>query len=146
MKVLFSLIVFFCLTGCYFGANESGEEIVNNCYLARWDYDAWISYSKDGDDIWDPDKIIVSHNVFAVADHDDFIVAKQHPCGNKLPHIQDYDSLTPDRTITNYIIIDTRHDTYVVHSYDNEKDYNEAKILFDIPKDLTYKFHAKEID
>jgi hypothetical protein len=146
MKVLFALIFCVSLTSCYFGANESGEEIINDCYLAKWDYDTWISYSKNGDSIWDTDKIIVSHNVFAVGDYGEFIIAKQHPCKNKLTHIQDYGKLTPDKTITNYFIIDTRNDTFVVHRYDNEKDYNGARIIFGIPRDWPYKYYAGEID
>ena len=125
MKLSITLFLCFFLTSCYFGSNESGREIINDCYLARWDNDTWISYSKDGDAIWDADNIIVGHNIFAVGDNDDFIIAKQHPCKNTLPHIQDYDSLSPDRNVTNYYIIDTRNDSYVVHRYNNKKDFNE---------------------
>jgi len=90
--------------------------------------------------------MVVRHNVFAVGDYDDFIIAKQHPCKNNVPHIQDYDSLKPDKTITNYFIIDTRNHGYIVHRYENENDYNRARNLFGIPKDLPYKFYAEEID
>lgn len=146
MKTSIALLFCFFLTGCFFGANESGSEIINDCYLARWDSDTWISYSKDGDGIWDVENIIIGHNVFAVGDHDDFIIAKQHPCKNNLPHIQDYNNLMPDRTLTNYFIIDARNDSYLVHQYNNEKDFIEAKTQFGIPKNLPYKFYAEEID
>ncbi|WP_209023998.1 DUF3997 domain-containing protein [Saonia flava] len=146
MKVSIALLSCFFLTSCYFGANESGGEIVNNVYSARWDDDSWISYSKNGDGIWDSENIIVSHHVFAIGDYDDFIIAKQHPCKNKQPHTTDFDDLKPDRDITIYIIIDTRNDSYVVHRYQNENDFNEAKTQFGIPVNLTYKFYAKEID
>jgi len=146
MKKSIALFFSFFLTSCYFGMNESGGEIINDFYRASWDSDSWLSYSKDGSGIWDVDNIIISHNVFAVGDIDDFIIAKQHPCTNTPPHIQDYDNRRPDRTVTNYYIIDTRNDSYVVHSYKNEKDFNGARTIFKIPKNLPYKFYDKEID
>jgi hypothetical protein len=146
MKVSIALFLCFLLTGCFFGANESGKEIINDFYLASWDNDTWISYCKDGEGIWDADNILIGHNVFAVGDYDDFIIAKQHPCENALPHIQDYDNQKPNRNITNFYIIDSRNDSYVVHRYDNEKDFNEARTKFEIPIKLPYKFYSKEID
>ena len=148
MNIIKSLGVFFCfsLTSCYFGANESGEEIINDFYLARWDQNTWISYSKDSDSIFEPKKIVIGHNVFAVGNNNDFIVAKQHPCENMKSHFMDYDSLKPNRTITNYIIIDTRNHGYKLHSYSSEKEFNNQRIQFGIPKSLPYQFYDKELE
>ena len=146
MKNLIGGCLSFILTSCYFGMNEAGEEIVNNCYLVRWDSDTWISYSKSGDGIWDTENMIVGHNVFTLGDYDDFIFGMQHPCENKLPHVQDYDSLRPDRNVTNYFIIDSREDSCIVHIYHNEITFNDARTLFGIPSNLPYKFYASEID
>jgi len=118
MRVSTAILFCFFLSSCYFGGNESSKEIINDCYLARWDSNTWISYSKDGKGVWDTENIIVGHNVFAVGDFGGFIIAKQHPCENQAPHIQDYDSLKPDLTITNYVIIDTRNESYEVQRFD----------------------------
>ena len=145
MKVLFGLFICFCLSGCYFGANESGGEIINHFYLARWDENTWIAYSKNDDSIYEPNKIVIGHNVFAVGNNDDFIIVKQHPCENEDMHFMDYDSLQPNRAITNYFIIDTRNN-YKLHSFDNERDFNNQRIIFGIPKSLPYQFYDKELE
>jgi len=148
MKMRIGFFLSFCISSCYFGANDSGVEIMNDFYLARWDENAWISYSKDRDDIWNPQNIIIGHNVFAVGNNDDFIIAKQHPCKKKHAHFQDLsdDSTKPDRTITRYLIIDTRNDSYIIHSYNTESEFDRAKMKFEIDKKLPYKFYAKEIE
>jgi len=146
MKKLFGLFLIFCLTSCYFGANESESEIMKYFYLAHWDENTWIAYSKESDSILEPKKIIIGHNVFAVGNNDDFIIAKQHPCENTDRHYMDYDSLKPNKAITNYYIIDTRNDRYKLHFYDNEKDFNDERIRFGIPKSLPFKFYDKELE
>lgn len=115
-------------------------------YLAKWDENTWISYAKDGDSIYETEKIVIGHNVFAVGNHDDFIIGKQHPCENKEAHFMDYDSLKPNRAITNYFIIDTRNDNYRLHSFDNEKDFNNERTRFGIPKSLPYQFYDKNLE
>ena len=57
MKKLTILLFCFCLTTCYFGQNESYEEIVKNFYLAKWDENTWISYTKDDNNFFDTEKI-----------------------------------------------------------------------------------------
>lgn len=146
MKKLFGLFFCFCLTGCYFGANESGEQIIKDFYLARWDENTWIAFSKDDDSIYEPEKIIIGHNVFAVGNNDDFIIVKQHPCENKEIHFMDFDSLKPNRAITNYFILDTRNDGCKLYRFNNEKDFNNERIRFGISKSLPYQFYDKELE
>jgi len=146
MKKLFGLLLIFCLTSCYFGANESESKIMKDFYLASWDKTTWIAYSKDSDSILEPKKIIICHDVFAVGNNNDFIIAKQHPCENADRHYMDYDSFKPNKVITNYYIIDTRNDRYKLHCYDNERDFNEERIRFGIPKSMSFKFYDKELE
>jgi acetyltransferase-like isoleucine patch superfamily enzyme len=146
MKKLTILLFCFCLTSCYFGQNESCEEIVKNFYLAKWDENTWISYSKDDNNIFDTEKIIIGHNVFAVGNNEDFIVGKQHPCANKDAHFMDYDSLKPNRAITNYFIIDTRNDNFKLHSFNNENDFDNWKNRLGIPKSLPYHFYDMDLE
>lgn len=146
IKKIFGVLICFCISSCYFGANESSEEIINNFYLAKWDENTWISYSEKGDSIFEPEKIIIGHNVYAVGSFDDFIIAKQHPCENKEKHFMDYDSLKPIKKITNYIIIDTRNNGYKLYRFNNEKDFNIERTRFGITKSLEYQFYNKELE
>jgi len=134
MKPYFILFVCMFLTGCYFGANESGEEIMKGFYLAKWDENTWIAYSKNGGQIFDDEKIVISHNVFEVGNNDNFIIAKHHPCKNESLHYMDYDNLKPDEKMVNYLIIDTRNDDYKLYRFNSEKEFNDKKIEFGITK------------
>ena len=143
MRIYSTIILCFLLTSCYFGANESGYEIINDFYLVKWDNDTWISHSKDGDNIWNKENIIVSHNVFAINVVDDFIIIKQHPCENTLSHGQDFDDKEPNKAVINYFIIDSKNQTNKVNLYTNKRDFDNAKAKFKIPKNLPYKFYTK---
>ena len=146
MKKILGLFISLFLTSCYFGANESDSEITKGFYLAKWDDNTWIAYSKTGDSIFEPKKIIIGHNVFAVGNNDDFIIGKQHPCENKEAHFTDYDSLRPNRKITNFFIIDARNHTSKIHLFNKEKDFNIEKARLGVPQSLAYKFYAKELE
>jgi hypothetical protein len=146
MRKLIGLFFILFLTSCYFGANESESEIIKGFYLAKWDENTWIAYSKTGDSIYEPEKIIIGHNVFAVGNNEDFIIGKQHPCENNEAHFIDYDSLKPNRKITNFFIIDARNDIYKMHSFNKEKDFENEKARLGVPHSLAYKFYAKELE
>ena len=106
MKKIFGILLCFYLTSCFFGANESSKKIIKDFYLVAWDERDWIAYSKDDSSIFDIEKIIISHDVIAVGNNDDFIIGKQHPCENKEKHFMDFDSLKPNKAIINYFIIE----------------------------------------
>lgn len=146
MKKLLGLFLSLCLTSCYFGANELSNKITKDFYLAKWDENTWIAHSKDGDSIYEPEKIIIGHNVFAVGNNNDFIIGKQHPCQNKEAHFMDFDSIIPNRKITTFFIIDTRNDTYKIHRFDKENDFDNEKTRLGIPKSLPYQFYDKELE
>ena len=146
MKKFFGLFFSLCLISCYFGANESNSEIMKGFYLAHWDKNTWIAYSKSSDSLYKPEKIIIGHNVFAVGNNEDFIIVKQHPCENEEAHFMDYDSLKPNRKITNFFIIDTRNRAYKVKRFDNEEDFEYEKYRLGIQKSLAYKFYDKEFE
>lgn len=140
LKILFLIAIALLFCSCLFGANEWGGEIIHDVHLAGWDDDVWISYSPD-DGVWDSDSVIIERNVFAVGNTKNFIIAKQHPC--KAAFFDSCDSLI-DKTITNYFIIDTREKGYRIYKYDTQLDFDEGKERFRIPKDLPFKYYAKE--
>ncbi|MBK8352720.1 MAG: DUF3997 domain-containing protein [Saprospirales bacterium] len=146
MKKIFGILVCLFFDSCYFGANESAGEIIKGFYLAHWDENTWIAHSLDGDSIYELKNIIISHNVFAVGNNDDFIVGKQHPCENKETHFMDFDSVKPNRKITNFFIIDTRNETYKIHQFDKEVHFDNEKKRLGIPDSLPYKFYSKELE
>lgn len=142
------MLFLICLSSCYFGANESGGHIIQDFYLIGWDERDWqIVYSPNGE-IYDPEKIIIRHDVFAVGHNDDFIVAKQHPCQSVEPHLVHTDTLKPDKEITNYYIIDIRkgEDAYQVYQFNNEGAYNDKRITLGVPKDLTFTFNDEKLE
>lgn len=146
MKKLTILLLCLFLTSCYFGQNESSDEIIKNFHLARWDENTWISYTEDNDSIFEDEKIVVGHNVFAIGNNENFIIGKQHPCENKNKHFIDYDSLKPNRKVINYFIIDNRNDTYKLYNFSTEKDFNIEKTRLGIPKSLPYQFYDKNLE
>lgn len=146
MKQIFILLLCICLTSCYFGQNESSNEIIKDFHLARWDENTWISYTEDNDSIFEDEKIIVGHTVFAVGNNDNFIIGKQHPCENKNKHFIDYDSLTPNRKVINYFIIDSRVASYRLYNFSNEKDFIFKKKRLGIPESLSYQFYDKNLE
>jgi hypothetical protein len=146
IKKIFGLLFCVFLTGCYFGANESKQQIIKDFYLVSWDERDWIAYSADDKSIYVDEKIVIGHDVFAVGNNDDFIIVKQHPCENKELHFMDYDSLKPNKAITNYYIIDTRTENYKIHRFNNALDFNEGRTRLGIPKSLPYKFYDKLIE
>ena len=146
MKKLTVLLFCLFLTSCYFGQNESSNEIIKDFHLARWDENTWISYTEDSDSIFEPEKIVVGHNVFAVGNNEEFIIGEQHPCENKEAHFIDNDSLKPNRKVINYFIIDTQRNDYRFHSFNNENDFNIEKTRLGIPKSLQYKFYDKNME
>ncbi|MBE0391150.1 DUF3997 domain-containing protein [Flavobacterium sp. PL002] len=146
MKKFSILVICLFLTSCRFGQNESCVEIEKNFYLVKWDDNSWISYTKDDDSIFNTENIVIGHNVFAVGNNKDFIVGKQHPCKNKEEHFIDFDSLIPNKEITNFFIIDIRNDDFKVHSFNNENDFDNCKNHFGIPKSLPYKFYDKYLE
>ena len=146
MKKLTILLLCLCLTSCYFGQNESSGEIIKNFHLARWDENTWISYTEDNDSIFEDEKIVVGHNVFAIGNNENFIIGKQHPCENKNKHFIDYDSLKPNRKVINYFIIDNRNNTYRLYNFSNEKDFNIEKTRLGIPKSLPYQFYDENLE
>ncbi len=136
------------LTGCYFGANESGGRIIDNFHLIGWDERDWqIVYSEDNK-IYHPEKIIIGHDVFAVGNNDDFIIVKQHPCDNPVPHLADFDTLRPDKEVTNYYIIDIRHgsQSYKLHKFADQEEFDEERRKLGVPMELTYKFYDAKLD
>lgn len=146
MKKLFGILLCFYLTSCLFGANESSKKIIKDFYLAAWDERDWIAYSTDGNSIFENEKIIIGHDVFAVGNNDDFIIGKQHPCENKEKHFMDFDSLKPNKAIINYFIIDTRNNSYELKSFDNESDFYKERKRLGISENLAYKFHDTRIE
>lgn len=147
MKKLFALLLLISFTSCYFGANESGGKITSNFYLIGWDEKDWqIVHSLDSE-IYKPEKIIIGHDVFAVGHNKDFIIAKQHPCEGLEPHLIDLDSLKPNKTITNYYIIEVlKGEKYRLHKFNSEKEFKKNRVVLGVPKDLTYKFYDKELE
>lgn len=150
MKKILIIIFITSLTSCYFGANESGGKITQNFHLIGWDEKDWqIVYSKTNKDIYNPEKIIIQHDVFAVGHNDNFIIAKQHPCRNTEPHLIDFDSLSANKIITNYYIIDIHNknsNKYQIHQYKNELEFKKGRIALGVPKDLNYKFYDKDLE
>ncbi|GAA4049201.1 DUF3997 domain-containing protein [Flavobacterium chungnamense] len=146
MKKLFYLSFCLCLISCYFGTNESTNEIKKGFYIAKWDENTWIACSKNGDSIYEPEKIVIGHNVFAVGHNEDFIIGKQHPCKNNEAHFMDYDSLKPNRKVTNFFIIDYRNDNYKMYSFNNERDFTIEKTRLGIPQNLSFQFYDKELE
>lgn len=146
MKKLTILSLCLCLTSCYFGQNESSNEIIKNFHLARWDENTWISFTEDNDSIFEDENIVVGHNVFAIGNDENFIIGKQHPCENKSKHFTDYDSLKPNKKVINYFIIDARNDNYRLHNFSNERDFIIEKTRLGIPKSLPYKFYDKNLE
>ncbi|MFT3946078.1 MAG: DUF3997 domain-containing protein [Agriterribacter sp.] len=147
MKKLAVIFICFGLASCYFGANESGRRIANNFYLVGWDEENWkIVFSTNADNIYAPEKIIVNHDVFALGNNDNFIIAKQHPCENKKSHIIDLDSLKPNKEITNYYIIDIRDKVYKIYSFDNAKDFKEKRTDLRVPISLSYSFYDRKLE
>lgn len=148
MKSLSTMLLLIGLASCYFGANESGGHIIHNFHLIGWDERNWqIVYSRNGD-IYDPEKIVIRHDVFAVGHNDNFIVAKQHPCQNVEPHLMHTDTLKPDRGKTNYYIIDIRKkdEMYQLYQFNNEEEYNEKRIALGVPRDLTFRFYDTKLE
>lgn len=146
MKKLTVLLLCLSLISCYFGQNESSGEIIKNFHLASWDENTWISYTKNSDSIFETEKIVVGHNVFAVGNNEDFIIGMQHPCENKEKHFMDYDNLKPNEKIINYFIIDTRNNVSKLINFKNEKDFIIAKNRLRIPKNLKYEFYNKNLE
>jgi hypothetical protein len=145
------LIILFStsLTSCYFGANESGGKITKNFHLIGWDEKDWqIVYNATDNDIYNPEKIIIRHDVFAVGHNDDFIIAKQHPCENTESHLIDFDSLRANKNITNFYIIEilNGNNNYQIHKYKNELEFKKGRIELRVSKDLEYKFYDKELE
>lgn len=120
--------------------------IMKDFYLVGWDERDWIAYSTSDDSIYETEKIIIGHDVFAVGNNNDFIIVKQHPCENKDSHFMDYGSLKPNKAVIHYSIIDTRDDGYKLHRFDNEKDFDNGRSRLGVPKSLIYKFKDNEIE
>jgi hypothetical protein len=148
MKNVRSILLLVCFSSCYFGANESGGHIIQDFYLIGWDERDWqIVYSANGE-IYDPEKVIIRHDVFAVGHNDNFIVAKQHPCQNVEPHLMHRDTLKPDKAITNYYIIDIGkgNEAYQLYQFNDEQAYNDKRIALGVPKDLTFTFNDEKLE
>ena len=147
MRKILILLFLTSFTSCYFGANESGGKITNNFHLIGWDNEDWqIVYSETNNDIYNPEKIIIQHDVFAVGHNDNFIIVKQHPCENTEPHLIDFDSLRVNKNITNFYIIDIQNNHYQIHKYKNELKFKKGRIELGVPKDLEYKFYDKDLE
>ncbi|OMP32854.1 DUF3997 domain-containing protein [Mangrovimonas sp. DI 80] len=147
-KITSQLLILITLTSCYFGANESGVHIIDDFYLIGWDQKDWqIVYSLDNK-IYDPEKIIVQHDVFAVGNNKDFIIAKQHPCENTSPHLIDFDNPKPNKTVTNYYIIKIMKgdNNYQIHKFKNENDFRKGKINLGVPNNLEYTFYDEKLE
>jgi hypothetical protein len=117
----FGLCVF--TSGC-FGLFDSGVEWRNGPYGLTWidlPDDVTLSYDQ-GKGSWGT---IVEPRVFAVGSNDHYIVAKQHPRG--------------DKNITNYFIIDIRTDSAPSNHMKaltgplTEKDFLEKSIELPLP-------------
>ncbi|MEL0456806.1 hypothetical protein WJN01_11235 [Flavobacteriaceae bacterium SZ-1-7] len=148
MKKTSLILVLMTLTSCYFSTNESGGKIIDNFYLIGWDERDWqIVYSLNNK-IYEPEKIIIQHDVFAVGHEKDFIIAKQHPCANTSPHLVDFDSLKPNIKITNYYIIKIMQgeNNYQLHKYKNEKDFIKGRMNLGVPENLEYKFYDEKLE
>lgn len=143
---IYGLIFCIFLTSCYFGANESKVQIIKNFYLVSWDERDWIAYNTDDKSIYVDEKIVIGHDVFAIGNNDDFIIVKQHPCENKELHFMDYDSLKPNKAITNYYIIDIRAKNYKIHCFYNSLDFNKGRSRLGVPNSLRYKFYDNVIE
>ncbi|WP_053991556.1 DUF3997 domain-containing protein [Mangrovimonas sp. TPBH4] len=146
-KIVSLFLILITLTSCYFGANESGGKITDDFYLIGWDQRDWhIVYSLN-DKIYEPEKIIVQHDVFAIGNNKDFIIAKQHPCANTLPHLIDFDSLKPNKTVTNYYIIKIMegNNNYELHKFGNENDFIKGRTNLGVPENLGYRFIDKNL-
>lgn len=148
MRKLSLLLILMTFISCYFGANESGGKITDDFYLIGWDEKDWqIVYSLDNK-IYDPEKIIIQHDVFAVGHNKDFIIAKQHPCADNSPHLIDFDSLKPNKNITNHYIIKISkgENNYQIHKFGNEKDFINGKKSLGVPKTLEFKFYDEKLE
>lgn len=146
MRKALLLIAFISFSNCYFGANEDSGRIVRDFYLISWDEKFHqISRSKNSSE-FNSENIIIRHDVFAVGHNKYFIIAAQHPCEDKKPHLTDYYSeYTVNKEVTYYYIIELlRNDDYVVHMFDNLAEYEQGRIDLKVPKDLKYLFELED--
>ena len=146
MRKIIILIIITSFTSCYFGANESGGKIIKNFYLIGWDEKDWQIVHSLNNEIYEPEKIIIQHDVFAVGHNKDFIIAKQHPCQDSELHIIDFDSLKVNKSITNYYIIEIHKNSYQLHNYVNLNEFKKGKLKLGVPENLDYKFYDKTLE
>ncbi|WP_272149477.1 hypothetical protein [Tenacibaculum aiptasiae] len=148
MKKIIPILILTTFSSCFFGVNEYSGKITNDFYLIAWDDKFWqISHSNNNSE-FNTENIIISHDVFGVGYNKNFIIAAQHPCKNKQPHLNDYDeNYYINKEITNYYIIELLKDKkYRINKFDSKTQYLEAKTKLGVPSDLTYSFYKEALE
>ncbi len=147
MKKIILLLIFIIFSSCFFGSNENSQKIIRDFYIISWDESFWqISRSKKSNE-FEPNNIIIKHDVFGVGHNKNFIIAIQHPCENNQPHLNDYlDDFKVNKNITNYFIIELLKDEeYKINKFRSKIEYLKARIKLGVPKELKYKFYKENI-
>jgi len=148
MKKTIFLVVLITFSNCYFGMNEDSGKITRDFYLISWDQKFWqISRSKNTSE-FQSENIVIQHDVFGVGHDKNFIIAIQHPCKDKNPHLTDYNSNnTVNKRVTNYYIIELlKNEHYRINKYESKSKYLQARIELGVPEDLTYMFYDETFE
>jgi len=140
MKKKYFILVLFFFTGCFpFSAHD--ERLVGKFSLSATDIDSDMSLCygvSSGGRIG-----IVDATVFAVGFNNDYVIAKQHPKGQRDE---------PDKSITNYYIVPIKMDTTIFVVKDNvigpltEEEFVAKRKELDIPDDLTFTKVFKDLE
>lgn len=148
MKNVLLLFLLITLGGCYFGANEYSSRITRDFYLISWDNKFWQISRSTNTSEFHTGNILIKHDVFGVGHNKNFIIAIQHPCEEKKPHLTDYNhKYSPNKEITNYFIIELLDNKkYRINKYDRKIEYLEARKKLQVPEDLDYTFYRKDLE
>lgn len=148
MKKIFLFLTLMTFSCCYFGMNESSGKIIRDFYLISWDENFWqISQAKNSSE-FNPENIVIKHDVFGVGHNENFIIAIQHPCEKIQPHLKDYNTtLQPNKKVTNYYIIELlANEAYRINKFDSETKYLKARVKLGVPEDLEYQFYKESLE
>ncbi|CAL2095710.1 protein of unknown function [Tenacibaculum sp. 190524A02b] len=148
MKRTILLLIPITFFSCYFGANEYSGKITRDFYLIAWDDKFWQISRSNNNSEFNPENIIISHDVFAIGNTKNFIIAIQHPCKNEQNHLNDYfDDSKINKEITNYYIIELlKNEKYRINKFDNKTKYLVARTELGVPEDLDYKFYKETLE